>query len=84
MRQESNNDVIKQTLGIWNKMVKEYKMEGDAKILTWPALDHKFKPGTNDIGFRQWWDKGITAICSLHSHREGTSKVLNNYKRNLT
>ena len=53
-------------------------------MLTWPALDHKFKPGTNDIGFRQWWDKGITAICSLHSHREGTSKVLNNYKRNLT
>ena len=35
MCQESNN--VKQTLGMWNKMVKYYNMEGDAKILTWPA-----------------------------------------------
>ena len=56
-------------------------MEGDAKILTWPALDNKFKQGNNYIGFRQWWDKGITAVCTLT--QGSTSKVLNNYKRNL-
>ena len=52
MCQESNN--IKQTLGMWNKMVKYYNMEGDAEILT---------------------------VCTLT--QGSTSKVLNNYQRNL-
>ncbi len=43
-------------------------MEEDIKLLIWPALDPKFKPGISDAGFRGWWDKGITAICTL-THR---------------
>lgn len=38
---------------------------------SWPvhtALDPKFKPGINDAGFRGWWDKGITTVCTL-THR---------------
>ncbi len=68
MGQQSNNEIIKQSLDIWSKMVKDYNMEGDIKLLIWPALDPKFKPGISDAGFRGWWDKGITAICTL-THR---------------
>lgn len=48
LHQNSKNDIIKQTVSIWRKAVKKYKMERDIKILTWPALDHNFKPGTTD------------------------------------
>lgn len=66
MGQQSNNKIMKQTLDIWSKMVKDYNMEGDIKLLIRPALDPKFKPG--DAGLRGWWDKGITAVCTL-THR---------------
>lgn len=49
-------------------MVKEYNMEGDIKLLIWPALDPRFEPGISDAGFRRWWDGGITAVCTL-THR---------------
>lgn len=76
MGQQSNNEIIKQTLDIWSKMVKEYNMEGDIKLLIWPTLDPKFKPGISDAGFRGWWGNGITAVCTL------THRALVNYKRN--
>ena len=49
-------------------MLKEYTMEGDIKLLIWPALDSRFQPGISDAGFRWWWDRGITAVCKL-THR---------------
>lgn len=45
-------------------------MKGDVKILTWPALDPSFIPGITDIRFRQQWEKGITAICTLTQGNE--------------
>jgi len=68
LAQQSKNEIIKQTLTIWSKMVKEYNMDGDIKLLTWPALDPRFEPGIGDSGFRQWWDRGITAMCTM-THR---------------
>ena len=46
-------------------MVKEYNMEGDIKLLIWPAPDPRLKPGISDAGFRRWWDRGIPAVCTL-------------------
>lgn len=37
---------------------------GDIKILTWPALDPSFISRIIDVGSRQWWEKGIKAICT--------------------
>lgn len=67
--QQSKNEIIKQTLTIWRKMVKEYNMEGDIKLLIWPSLGPRFEPGIRDTGFRRWWDRGITAVCTL-THKE--------------
>lgn len=63
--QKCKSLIINQTLNIWAKIIKEYDMEGDIKLLTWPALDPQFKPGLCDSGFKQWWVKGITAVCTL-------------------
>ncbi len=52
MLQERNSEIIKQVLIIWGKVVKEHKLEGDIKLLLWPALDPKFKPGISDTGLR--------------------------------
>lgn len=67
LAQQSKNEIINQTLAIWSKLGKEYSMEGDIK-LSWPALDPRFEPGTCDAVFRQWWDRGITAVCTI-THR---------------
>lgn len=40
-------------------------MEGDIKLLIWPALDPRNEPGISDAAFRRWWDRGITAVCIL-------------------
>lgn len=65
MSQQSKNESIKQTLDIWTKMVKGYNMEEDTKLLVWSTLDPTFKPGSSDTGFRFWWDRGTTAMCTL-------------------
>ena len=68
LAQQSKNYIITQTLNIWCKMVKEYDMERDIKLLIWPALDHRFEPGISDAVFRWSWDRGITVVCTL-THR---------------
>lgn len=35
--QQSKNEIIKQILVICGKMVKQYNMQGDIKLLMWPA-----------------------------------------------
>lgn len=65
MGQQSNNEIVKQTLDIWSKMVKEYNMEGDIKSLICPALGLEFTPEISDAEFGGWWDKGITVVCTI-------------------
>lgn len=80
--QQSENEIIKQTLAIWSKMVKEYDKEGDIKLLIWPSLDPRFEPGTTDIEYRQWWDRGITAVCTLV--HKGVLKSFGELKKEFT
>lgn len=76
LAQQSKNEIIKQTLVIWNKMVKEYNMEGDINLLIWPALDPGFEPGISDAEFRRWWDRGITAVCTTVHYSINSQRAL--------
>ena len=63
--QNDLNPIIKFTIEIWNVIIKKYKLEKERKILGWLAYDSNFKPGTCDKGFKQWEQKGITAVCTI-------------------
>ena len=34
-------------------------------LLDWIAYDKGFKPGSYDCRFKQWTEKGFTAICTV-------------------
>uniref|UniRef100_A0A8C7WYM9 Reverse transcriptase domain-containing protein n=1 Tax=Oryzias sinensis TaxID=183150 RepID=A0A8C7WYM9_9TELE len=63
---QSNVDLITSfTIKLWEKVVKEYKLQKEIKILSWIAYDPKFQPNRYDSTFRHWIDNGITAWYSI-------------------
>lgn len=65
-----DNPWVKWTLKIWKTIIKEYKLEGDIVILKWCAYDSDFTPNKMDTRFKDWTNKGITALCNVM--KEGT------------
>lgn len=59
------NPIIDTTLKLWWDIVNRRKLEGDCKLLIWPAYSPKFKSGQLDSTFLKWVNKGITAVCTL-------------------
>lgn len=49
MSHGSNNEIIKQALSILCKIAKQYNMEGDIKILSWPTLDPYFRRSFEEL-----------------------------------
>lgn len=47
------------------KCNKKYKLEKELLFLQWPAYNTKFIPGTQDLRYKHWINKGITAWCVL-------------------
>lgn len=60
-----DNSIIKESLRIWYEVVKKHKMEGECRLLVWPALSPKFRPSRTDITFAGWKERGMTAMCTL-------------------
>lgn len=63
--QKGETSILEESLKIWNEIVKEYKLEGDSKLLIWPSQTSRFGVGEMDNTFVRWREKGITAICTL-------------------
>lgn len=50
--------------------MKTLKIQGETRLLLWPACDPSFGPAMNDNSFAQWVNKGVTALCLLVDIRE--------------
>ena len=46
-------------------MVKGFKLQKGAKLLSWPAYDPEYAPALLDDRYKQWVRLGITSICTL-------------------
>ncbi len=53
------------TLDVWFTVVKKCNLEREIKTFLWIAGDSSFKPGIFDARFKQWINKGITAISTI-------------------
>ncbi len=65
IRNTKKNPWIKLTLKIWKTVITEYKLEKDIVILKWCAYDTQFAPNKLDMRFKDWTNKGLTAICKI-------------------
>lgn len=59
------NPWIKLTFKIWETVIKEYKLEEDIATLKWCAYDTHFAPNKLDTRFKDWTNKGLTALCTV-------------------
>lgn len=83
-KEQDRSPIISYTLNIWYGTVKESSIGKELGLLKWVTFDEKFRPGKLDFGFKNWTEKGITAICLLT--RRGEFKSFEELKReyNLT
>uniref|UniRef100_A0A671TVT9 Reverse transcriptase domain-containing protein n=1 Tax=Sparus aurata TaxID=8175 RepID=A0A671TVT9_SPAAU len=61
----TENPWIRTTLKIWKTVITEYKLEEDIVILKWCAYDTRFAPNQLDTRFKEWTNKGLTALCKI-------------------
>uniref|UniRef100_A0A3P9HXL6 Reverse transcriptase domain-containing protein n=1 Tax=Oryzias latipes TaxID=8090 RepID=A0A3P9HXL6_ORYLA len=58
------NPITLFTLENWYYVIKQLKLGKEIRLLKWTAYDDKFRPAQFDHRFKQWADKGITAMCT--------------------
>lgn len=51
MDQKSENLLLEETLKIWKDIVKNYRLEGDRKLLIWTSKTSRFRPGQTEYTF---------------------------------
>ena len=59
------NPWINLTFKIWKTVITEYRLEEDIGILIWCAYDTQFAPNKLDTRFKEWTNKGLTALCKV-------------------
>ena len=62
---EEMDPITSFTLDIWHSVVKQLKLDDGLSLLKWIAYDNHFTPGSIDMTYRHWVDKGITAMCTI-------------------
>jgi len=60
-----DNPWVKWTLKTWKTIIKELKLENDIIALKWCAYESEFTPNKSDSRFKDWVNKGITALCRV-------------------
>jgi len=62
-RRKGLNPIAVFSIGIWFSLIKQLKLKNDQKVLRWIALDNRFKSALYDSTFKDWMNKGLTALC---------------------
>lgn len=58
------------TIETWYKVVKQFKLNRERKVLKLIYLDQEFKPAKHDSTFKIWSNKGVTALCTIIKNRK--------------
>ena len=64
------NPIVAFRLEIWSAVGRKYKLKRDLCTLRWFEYDSKCKPGMYDPVFKEWVQKGATAICTVSEGEE--------------
>ena len=56
---------VRLSMDVWSRLVRQFKIQKEIRILMWPSYDSDFKPAVDDRGFIRWAEIGITALCLL-------------------
>lgn len=62
---KDGNRIVEDTLLIWKKVVKKYKLANDIKLLIWPSCNPSLRLGKIDSAFSSWKDQGLMALCQF-------------------
>lgn len=62
--------IVAFTLEIWNVIVEKYKLKRGVHALKWFTYDSRFKPRVYDSRFKEWAQKGITAMYTVSENGE--------------
>lgn len=65
LKDNAMDSISKLTLEIWHVITKKLKIGKELGLLKWFAFDKDFIPGRHDHKFKQWMEKGLTAICTV-------------------
>ena len=63
---KDTNPLIKMSIKIWHRVVKENKAKEPYRVIRWIGYDSEFLPNKMDARFKQWADKGLIKHSDLY------------------
>lgn len=60
-----HNQFVAFSMKIWLQVIKRFGLQGEIRLLSWPAFDPRFLPATQDHRYKQWAQRGITSLCLM-------------------